>query len=337
VILAGVEWRRLAQARPYVITRREWTGEGFPIRDQPLRHDVGGDLRVGLGSGFTLDATLNTDFALRDRDLRGFSHSVAGGWLHRAYHPPLGFVERAGILFLEGSLSHGSFPDRGFLQARELGIGGRVVTRRHLRSPETARGAFQLEGRRRGGGTGAAEIAVVYETLDEPFAPAPDATVPAGEYAFPEATIRVAAPSGWRIRGAGELSGGGYFDGHRITVALHPVVTFSRHLELAGSVERNRVRFPGRNERFAGDILRLRVRASANARLSVHGLVQHNTLTGRLGGNLRLRHSFAEGRDLYLVWNEAHGVSDSPDAPAGGAGRLEFRRLSVKYTHLVGW
>jgi hypothetical protein len=494
VVLAGVESRHMLRATPYVISRREWTGSASVDQAERTGHDVGGDLKLGLGSRFTLDVTLNTDFAqteadderinlgrfdlffpekrqffleragaftfgdradhrlfhsrriglddsglpepivggtrltgrtgrwevgamnmysnpsaggtemasilrgrrdltgvgshvgvmttarsdrtgqwagaagvdaalrltgshfftfsaaaskaegggggpslefaLRDRDRRGLAYRVAGGWSHPSYDPPLGFVERVGVSFIEGSLAHGVFTNAGRLQERIIGIRSTLVTRGDLGAVETARGTVHWDGRRRGGGSGSVEITMAHEVLDEPFALAPGVDVPRGEYAFPEATVRVDAPSGWQIRGGAEVSGGRYFDGQRLSLAIHPLATVSRHLEIAGSIERNHVRFPARDQRFRGDIFRLGVRASLNARLSIRALGQHNSSTARLAGYVRVRYSFAEGRDLYVVWNEGHRTSAASLPATRG---LELRGLAIKYTHLVGW
>jgi hypothetical protein len=119
-----------------------------------------------------------------------------------------------------------------------------------------------------------------------------------------------------------------------LSLAIHPLATVSRHLEIAGSIERNHVRFPARDQRFRGDIFRLGVRASLNARLSIRALGQHNSSTARLAGYVRVRYSFAEGRDLYVVWNEGHRTSAASLPATRG---LELRGLAIKYTHLVGW
>jgi hypothetical protein len=493
VVLAEVESTHLVRATPYVISRREWTGSASVDQSDGTGHDVGGDLKLGLGSRFTLDVTLNTDFAqteadderinlgrfdlffpekrqffleragafafgdradhrlfhsrtiglddtgvpepifggarltgrasgwevgalqmfsdassggtemtgvlrgrrdlegvgsyvgamatarrpgigprdgaagldgalrlrgthfftfsaaasqieggdggpavelaLRDRDRRGLTYDVAAGWRHRSYDPPLGFVERVGISFVEGSLTHGAFNNTGRLQERMVGIRGALVTRDAFGAVETARGTVHWDGRRRGGGAGSAGVTVVHEALDESFMLAPDVTVPRGDHTFVEATMSVDAPSGWRVRGWAEVSGGEYFDGHRLSVGLHPLVTFSRHLEIAGSVERNHVRFAARGERFRGDIVRLGVRASLDARLSLHALGQYNSATDRLAGNVRVRYAFAEGRDLYLVWNEGHRTSERSAQEERG---LDFRGLAIKYTHPIG-
>jgi hypothetical protein len=495
VALSGVEQRRLLQLRPYVLTRRERPGTDAPDRSAATRHDVGGDVKVGLGPHMTLDVTFNTDFAqteaddervnlsrfdlffpekrqffmeragafefgdrsdhrlfhsrrigldaqgspetilggvrltgrvqrweigalhmqmrpevggneaasvlrarrdlaragshvglmatahrptsgsmdsaagldgayrmtgshfltfgasasvsgdqgrpkgaaemaIRDRDRSGVSYHFAAGWRDPEYLPPLGFVERVGVLFMDGGLAHGRFGGRGPLQEQILGVRATLVAPRGLTDPETLAGTIHWDGRRRGGGSGSVGFTVRQETLDEAFLLSPEATVPEGDYTFPEARAGITAPPGWRIRGGVDLTAGRYFDGHRFSVALRPLITFSRHLEVSGSLERNRVSFPTRNQRFKADVVGLRIRASLSPNLSIHSLTQYNGSTDRVAANLRVRQSFGEGRDLYLVWNEGRqrfpGTGDLVES-------VDFRGLSIKYSHLVGW
>jgi hypothetical protein len=262
------------------------------------------------------------------------SYDFAAGRRDPGYSPPLGFVERVGVRFVEGGVAHGWFRGRGPLQEQVLGVRTTLISPGSLADPETLAGTVHWEGRRRGGGSGSISFTVRHEALDEAFLLSPEATVPQGEYTYPEASARVAAPPGWRVRGGMNLTVGKYFDGHRLSVALRPLVTFSRYLEVSGSLERNRVVFPTRDERFEGDVIGLRVRASLNPSLSIHSLAQYNGATGRVVGNLRLRQSFGEGRDLYLVWNEGRRTAPGPEDGSGGP---EFRGLSIKYSHLVGW
>jgi len=73
-----------------------------------------------------------------------------------------------------------------------------------------------------------------------------------------------------------------------------------------------------------------------NARASANAFVQYNSTTDRVDLNLRLRYAFAEGTDLWIVYNE--GLATEP------SGRFEFiqprslaRALIVKYTHTLGF
>jgi len=107
----------------------------------------------------------------------------------------------------------------------------------------------------------------------------------------------------------------------------------SRHLEIGGAYELNRIRFSQRNTGLDAHVARLRVGAAANARLSAVALVQLNSVDDRVGVNLRLRYNFREGSDLWLVDDE--GLNTDRDAPAGMP-RLplsDTRVVRVKLTH----
>ena len=69
---------------------------------------------------------------------------------------------------------------------------------------------------------------------------------------------------------------------------------------------------------------------------SGNAFVQYNSTTDRLDFNVRLRYNFAEGRDLWLVFNEGLATERLPD-PAEPTLPLSLSRtLILKYTHTFG-
>ena len=80
---------------------------------------------------------------------------------------------------------------------------------------------------------------------------------------------------------------------------------------------------------------RLRVRLAADARLSANLVTQYATTSDRLDFNARVRYAFAEGTDLWLVYNE--GVdTDRVIDPISGRSPLSLgRTLIMKYTHTL--
>jgi len=68
--LSGIEPRRNVQVQPYTVSRLQTEEHpdqpGERVRDGTV--DVGGDLKVGLGSNVTLDATINPDFGQVEAD-----------------------------------------------------------------------------------------------------------------------------------------------------------------------------------------------------------------------------------------------------------------------------
>jgi len=69
---------------------------------------------------------------------------------------------------------------------------------------------------------------------------------------------------------------------------------------------------------------------------SGNAFVQYNSTTDRLDFNVRLRYAFAEGTDLWLVYNE--GLDTDPVRDLGGirSPTSLARTVLLKYTHTLG-
>src|SRR5690606_38159156 len=120
----------------------------------------------------------------------------------------------------------------------------------------------------------------------------------------------IGLPDGWARRAYFDISGGRYFDGRRLTLAVRPVWNVSRHLELSAELETSRIALPRRHQSFEANIVLMRFRTAASTRLSAYGLIQHDGATGRTASNVRLRLHLSEGRDAFLVWDETRGLRD---------------------------
>ena len=97
----------------------------------------------------------------------------------------------------------------------------------------------------------------------------------------------------------------------------------------------NRVRFTERQQRTNLHLIRLRVRLALDVHASLAALIQHDNADHAIGINARLRYNLREGRDLWVVYNEAMNT----DRDVLGAPRLPLSRsraLLVKYTHTLG-
>lgn len=101
-------------------------------------------------------------------------------------------------------------------------------------------------------------------------------------------------------------------------------------------VRRQHLRFASRDQTLDPDLAQLRIQYALDARLSVSSLVQYNRLADQTAGNVRVRYRFAEGRDLYLVWNERLNLDldrNGPGAPL--LPRSQGRTLLLKYSHTL--
>ncbi len=122
---------------------------------------------------------------------------------------------------------------------------------------------------------------------------------------------------------------GRYYDGSRVTVRVLPRLYASPHFDVSAEYEMNSIRFPDRNEKFLGQLLRLRINTAASTRLSFNGFIQYNTAEKKAGVNLRFRYNPVEGTDLYFVFNEALNtdrLSFQPVPPLTGS-----RSFTMKY------
>jgi len=140
--IRGIDRSRTAEVRPYVATRGEVRGRlssDNPLRSNPAtRLRAGGDLTAGIGSGLTLDATINPDFGQVEADPARVNLS--------AYEL---FFQEHRPFFTEGSrYLHGDGPD--YFYSRRIGAPPHGRARaRYVEAPgnTTILGAGKLTGR----------------------------------------------------------------------------------------------------------------------------------------------------------------------------------------------
>ena len=75
-----------------------------------------------------------------------------------------------------------------------------------------------------------------------------------------------------------------------------------------------------------------RLRTALDAKASGNALVQYNSTTDRLDVNVRLRYNFAEGTDLWLVYNEGLDTAREPGLAGERAPLSRSRSLILKYS-----
>lgn len=175
---------------------------------------------------------------------------------------------------------------------------------------------------------------VQFEDLREPFELSDEVEVPEGSYTFYGITA-VFEPAPRLFRLGGGLDAGSFYDGWVLSAGLSPTWTLSRYLELSGEYQLNRVRFPDRDQRFSGDIIRLRAKAALNTHLSANTFIQYNSFSDAVGVNVRLRYNFSEGHDLYVVYNEALNTDRHRELPF--LPLTDTRTILVKYTYTFVW
>jgi hypothetical protein len=122
-----------------------------------------------------------------------------------------------------------------------------------------------------------------------------------------------------------------------VQVITSPTWNVNPHLELGTDYQFTRLRFEKRDQKADIQVVRFRVRGAVDARKSGNAFIQYNSTTDRLDFNVRLRYAFAEGTDLWLVYNEGLDTDLAIDATGVRSPRSLSRAVILKYTHTFGF
>jgi hypothetical protein len=267
------------------------------------------------------------------RTQRGLAYTLEALRVGRDYRPEVGFLPRSDVTTANAVGNWYFFTDKHKHFRRVYPGALAFQTLRNAdRALESGTWAAWLQWDTKAGGGGWVEPKVFHENVREPFK-AGDATIPAGRYSFADLQLVFSMPSGARLRTDVDVRAGTFFDGTRAQAIVTPTWNVSRHLELGASYQLTRLRFPVRGEKDDIHLAELQVRAALNARASANAVVQYNSTTDRVDLNLRLRYNFAEGTDLWLVYDEGLLTDRLADPGAPPSPFSASRTLIVKCTY----
>jgi len=273
---------------------------------------------------------------LERRTGRGLQYVASVTHAGPGFRPDLGFLPRSGYT---SANVHGNY----FVFARESSRFRRVFPgalafatfRRSDGALESGQYAIWVQWETKAGGGGWLEPKGFHENVLEPF-PIGDAIIPAGRYGFADFQVFLHMPAGSRLRASLDARAGTYFDGTRVQAIVTPTWNASRHLELGADYQVSLLRFQDRDQSTDIHLARLRVRTALDARLSGNALLQYTSTSDRLDVNFRLRYAFAEGTDLWLVYNEGLDTDRSRDLIGVRSPMSLARSFIIKYTHTIG-
>ena len=312
--------------------------------DASLR--VMGDHYLGLKWAATADESDAGGIDLAERshfDARwerrtqgGLAYTLSASRAGRDYRPELGFLPRRDFTTANVLANWYRFTDAHPVFRRVWpGMLAFSTFRNADGALESGMYALWWQWETKAGGGGWIEPKYFHEDVVTPFTIG-DVTIPAGRYDFADLQLALIMNSGARLRTSLDLRSGTYFDGTRTQVIVTPTWNASRWLELGAEYQLSILRFDARDERENVQVARLRVRTALDARRSGNAFVQYNSTTGHLDFNVRLRYAFAEGTDLWLVYNEGLATERAAD-PAGLDSPLSLSRaLILKYTYTFG-
>ena len=295
------------------------------------------DDRDASGVSFVDRSTFMLDWARRTgRGLQFDATVVRSG---SAYSPELAFLPRRDYTSANVYGNWFLFTDRHpWLRRVYPGALAFTTFRNSDRVLESATYAVWVQWDTKSGGGGWIEPKMFHENVAQGFAIDDGLTVPVGSYDYADLQFVWMMPTGKKLRTSIDSRAGTYFDGRREQARIQPTWNVSPHLELGGDYQITHLRFPARQQEATLHLAGLRVRAALDARSSGNAFVQYNSTTDRLDFNVRLRYAFAEGTDLWIVYNE--GLDTDRHQSVIGAPELPLslnRALIVKYTHTIGF
>jgi hypothetical protein len=272
------------------------------------------------------------------RTERGLSFEVTASHSGAAFRPPLGFQARRDYSTLNAITNWYRFTDSSPTFRRVFPGALAFSTFRNADGVlESGQYAVWLQWETKGGGGGWIEPKYFHENVLTPFTIGGEIHVPAGKHDFADLQLALQMATGRKLRMNADLRAGTYFDGRRAQAILTPVWNVSPHLELGADYQLTALRFPIRDESANINVVRLRVRTALDVRLSANAFVQYNSTTDRLDFNVRARYAFAEGTDLWLVYNEGLDTDRYRELPSDPMPpRSLARSFILKYTHTFG-
>jgi hypothetical protein len=286
----------------------------------------------GAGVDFMDRALLRAFWERRGTD--GLVYSAGVTRSGEVFEPGMGFLLRRDYLGASASLGYGWRPGPGSaLNAYSVGPSGSLFRRNVDGSVESATFGMRGQLETRGGHSLSARVDRSYEDLTRPFPLSATAGVPIGSYWFTGGTLQYMGPNGALFRPSVSVTAGQFYDGTRVSASFSPTWSISRHLQLSGAYELNRIDFGDRDQRFTAHIGRLRTELTFTTATSASAFVQYNSADDVVVWNVRFRYNPTEGTDLYLVWNESlnadrYGVT--PTRPLS-----QDRTLLVKYSRTL--
>jgi hypothetical protein len=162
------------------------------------------------------------------------------------------------------------------------------------------------------------------EGLRAPFAIAPGVVVPPGTYDNWDFRTTWNTDASSTVSAGGRITVGGFLSGRQAQVSQNVTV---RRGASVGELQLNRNQVRLAEGRFNATVARLRLAYSVRPDIFVQSLLQYSDRSDVWSANVRFGWLNAAGTGLFVVLNEARGLSDVVD-PLD-----RDRRLVVKYTH----
>jgi hypothetical protein len=265
------------------------------------------------------------------RGVYGITYAAEAAYIGAEFLPALGFLARRDVLRASSRLGWGvRMPQASSLLRQSLDLEGGAHWRNADGGMESGEVAASWGIVARTGSTLTLAANARREDLVAPFRLGPGAIVPPGTYDFAGGRISFVPADAALLRVSASIEAGTFYDGRRVSGALTPTWLQSRHLQLSGTWQVNRLEFATRDERLTAHVARVRALVMASASLSAVAFVQYNSVADAVVLNARVRWNPAEGNDLYIVFNQGMNTDRYEYAPVRPI--VESRALLFKYS-----
>lgn len=253
------------------------------------------------------------------------------------FNPGMGYERRNNYTRLGDRVHFGWYPDTtSNLLKHQVFIEGITFVRNNDGQVESSQIGIGWEFETRANAYGTIAIKQFKENVVKLFSFSDNTDVPIGKYTFYglEFEYRLFRGSPYRLNTT--IDAGSFYDGQNISISLKPVANISAHLQLDGMYQINWIKFPDRNQKFTGHIVRLKVSAFLNDKLSLVSLAQYNSAIDRIISNVRFRFNPSEGHDLYIVYDEDINTNRHQKYPTMPSSNSRTIMLKYSYTFKIG-
>ncbi len=142
-----------------------------------------------------------------------------------------------------------------------------------------------------------------YEFLIQPFPITPRVSIPVGGYNFTTGRVGYSFGQQRTLSGSVSVERGTFYDGDRTTLSVsRGRVNVTTRLSAEPSLSLNWVDLAV--GAFTTTVLGTRATYTVTPLMFVSALVQYNSGTNLVSGNVRLRWEYRPGSELFLVYNE---------------------------------
>ncbi|RFS14396.1 DUF5916 domain-containing protein [Emticicia sp. C21] len=264
------------------------------------------DVVPGEATSLKGNATrFSANWELRKTDR--FYYTAGYTYSGKNFDPKVGFLDRSNFHHLNSVLSYGIFAKnkKATFQYQSITL-GRILSywnaeNGKLESMETGIGwrGNTIKGMRY-----SAQLANSFEHLNTPLDFGNGLVIKPGSYNAPGLWLYITPPIYKNFNMPITLSEGYFYNGKQFYTSLSPTLNLGKHLDIKANYSFTYLRFSKENAYYPIHLAKLSFNYAFDLHFSANFNIQYNSNEKRFFNNARLRYNFADGHDLYLVWNE---------------------------------